>query len=227
MLMRLNLDKITHPVHCYFPASGKKNFRSLRYACLYHENIEVIEHPVRKPGIVHEDEKFRIEATFLDHGVDNIGWRVTEPDKIKFDKEKLQVLGLKGREVRDLEEKGEISVGGNKILLEDVSWVRKGDSFAFVVDTKPCKEAVEIARGAKVLICESTYLEEHRELAKNYMHMTAKQAAEIAKEAEVGQLILTHFSARYLDNSLFEKEAREVFPNSYAAEDLMRFDFPR
>ncbi len=227
MLMRLNLDKIEHPVHCYYPASGKKNFRSLRYGCLYHENIEIIEHPVRKPGLVEEDEHFRIEAVFLEHGVDNLGWRITEPDRIKFDKEKLQALGINGPEIRTLEKKGELLHGEKKIKLEDVSWIRKGDRFAFVVDTRLCPQAIEIAQGAKVLLSESTYLEEHKDLAYRYMHMTAKEAATLAKEAGVQQLILTHFSARYLDVSLFEKEAREIFPNTYAAKDLMRFPFPR
>jgi ribonuclease Z len=227
MLMRLNLDKVKHPIHCYYPASGKKNFRYLRYGCLYHENIEVIEYPVKKPGVVHDDGKFRIEATFLDHGVENIGWRVTEPDKIKFEKEKLQACGLSGPQIKELERQGKITHNGRQIALDEVSWVRKGDSIAYVVDTRPCQEAVEIARNAKILICESTYLEEHRDLANSYLHMTAKQAAQIAKDANVDQLILTHFSARYLNNSLFEDEAREIFPNTYAAQDLIRFPFPR
>ena len=48
MLMRLNLDKVTHPIHCYYPASGKKYFDRLRYGTIYHETIQVIEHPVSR-----------------------------------------------------------------------------------------------------------------------------------------------------------------------------------
>ena len=62
MLLRLNLDKVKHPIHCYYPASGKKFFDRLRYCCIYRENIEVIEHPVKKEGLVEDDGKFRIEA---------------------------------------------------------------------------------------------------------------------------------------------------------------------
>src|SRR5579863_10406342 len=61
MLMRLNLDKVTHPIHCYYPASGKTYFDRLRYGTAYHEIITVIEHPVSKAGLVDEDENFRIE----------------------------------------------------------------------------------------------------------------------------------------------------------------------
>lgn len=227
MLMRLNLDKVTHPIHCYYPASGKKNFAALRHGCLYHETINVIEHPVQEEGLVEDDGNFKIECAYLDHGVQNLGWRITEPDRIKFDREKLKEKGVHGPNVKKLEEEGKIVVDGKTIQLEDVSWVKKGESFAYVMDTRFTPKAIELAKGAKVLICESTYLEEHKELAGKYMHMTAKEAAHIAKEAGVEILILTHFSARYPDESLFEQEARTIFPNSYAATDLKRFNFPK
>jgi ribonuclease Z len=227
MLMRLNLDKVTHPIHCYYPASGKKHFDRLRYSCIYKENIKVIEHPVKQEGIVEDDGKFRIEAAFLDHGVENIGWRITEPDTIKFHKEDLKKLGLDGPIIRKLEQEGKICMQDRWILLEEVSHVRPGDTFAYIVDTRPCPEAVELARGAKVLLCESTYLDAERALADEYKHMTAKQAAELAQEAGVEMLILTHFSARYRDTQMFGNEAKEIFPNTFVAEDLKRFPFPK
>lgn len=227
MLMRLNLDKVTHPIHCYYPASGKKFFDRLRYCCMYRENITVVEHPVKKAGLVQDDGKFRIEADFLDHGVENIGWRVTEPDTIKFDKEKLKKMGIDGPNVRKLEKEGKLLVGNHLVALGEVSHLRQGDAFAYVVDTRPCKAAVEIARDAKVLLCESTYLDQERALAEEHMHMTAKQAAELALEANVNTLILTHFSARYRDPEELGVEARTIFPNTFVAEDLKRFPFPK
>ncbi|MCI5052843.1 MAG: ribonuclease Z [Simkaniaceae bacterium] len=223
MLMRLNLDKVTHPIHVYYPASGKKYFDRLRYGTIYHETINVVEHPVSKEGLVEDDGKFRIEATFLEHGVENIAWRITEPDTLKMDKKKLAATGLKGLAIKKLVETGR----SGDVTLEDVSWVRKGDSFAVVIDTRMCSQAIEIARGAKMLLCESTYLEEHRKLARKHFHLTAKEAATIAKEAGVKMLVLTHFSARYLDLDLFEEQARPIFPNTFAADDLKRFQFER
>lgn len=227
MLMRLNLDKVTHPIHCYYPASGKKFFDRLRYSCMYRENIHVVEHPVKKEGLVQDDGKFRIEAAFLDHGVENIGWRVTEPDAIKFHKEELKKLGIDGPAVRTLEKEGKLQVEDRWVLLDEVSHLRPGDAFAYVVDTRPCKAALHLAQNAKMLLCESTYLDEHRQLAEEYKHMTAKQAAQLARDASVETLILTHFSARYRDLSLLEKEARTIFPNTFAADDLKRFSFPK
>ncbi len=226
MLMRLNLDRVDHPIHCYYPASGKVYFDRLRYGTIYHDHIQVIEHPVSKEGVVHQDGAFTIEAKFLDHGVDNVGWRIQEADTVKFDKEKLKQAGIRGPQVKELEEKGEVQVDGRAIKLEEVSWVRQGDIFASVIDTKPCANATLLAKDAKLLLCESTYLEEHKDLARSHNHMTAKQAAAIAKEAGAQKLILTHFSARYRDLEPFALEAREIFPNTDVADDFKRFDFP-
>lgn len=227
MLMRLNLDKVVHPIHCYYPASGKKFFDRLRFGTIYHEIIHVIEHPVAAPGVVSDDGQFCIEATFLDHGVDCIAWRITERDSRKFDKELLKKHGIAGPMVGLLEKNSSIIQNGQQVFLDDVSWVRKGDSFVMISDTRFCQNAIDIAHEAKLLLCESTYLEEHKDLAFSHHHLTAKQAAQIAKEAHVQQLVLTHFSARYLDTSAFEQEAKILFPNTQAAEDLRVIPFPK
>jgi ribonuclease Z len=227
MLMRLNLDKVRHPIHCYYPASGKSHFDRLRYGTIYHETIRVVEHPIAKDGLVHDDGKMRIEAKFLEHGVDNVGYRVIEPDKRKFDKEKLRAKKVIGPLVKELTAKGSVVIDGQTVTLDEVSWIKKGDVFALVIDTAYCEAAIEVAQGAKVLLCESTYTEEHRQLAEEYQHMTAKQAAQIAREAKAEQLILTHFSARYQDLRPFLDEAQAVFPNTALAEDLRVFPIPR
>lgn len=227
VLMRLNLDNVTHQIHCYYPASGKKYFDRLRYGSIYHERIHVVEHPVSAPGLVEDDGKFRIEAAFLEHGVENIGWRITEPNTRKFDDERLISNGIRGPLVKELQTKGAIVMGGKTITLDDVSWVRQGDSFAVVIDTVPCQSAIDIARNASLFLCESTYLDEHSELARLHHHLTARQAATIAKEADAKKLILTHFSARYQNLKPFELEARAIFPNTFVADDFITFPFPK
>lgn len=225
ILMRLNLDKVEHPIHCYYPASGKKYFDRLRYGTIYHEIINVVEHPVTEAGLVEDDGKFRIEATFLEHGVDNIGWRITEPDRRKFNDDALRGHGIRGMLVRELIEKGFVEIGGKRITIDEVSWIRHGDSIAIVIDTRFCQNAIDIAKGAKVLLCESTYQEEHQDLARKHLHLTAKEAATIAKNAGVEKLILTHFSARYQNLKDFELEAKTIFPNVFIAEDFKTFPF--
>jgi len=227
MLMRLNLDKVKHPIHCYYPASGKKYFDRLRYGTIYHDMIEVVEHPIDRNGIVHQDANFTIAATFLEHGVDNIGWRITEHDTRKFDPAKLAQYGIKGPAVTELEQKKQLIIDGKTVHLDDVSTIRQGESIAVVIDTRSCQEAIDIAQNARILLAESTYLEPEQELAYKHHHLTAKDAAVIAQKAHVDQLILTHFSARYLHLDEFHKEASAIFPNVHVAEDFKRFPFPK
>lgn len=227
MLMRLNIDQVSHPIHCYYPASGKKYFDRLRYGTIYHERIQVIEHPVHEDGVVHDDGTFSIQAAFLRHSCDTVGWRIQEADARKYEREKLVAYGVEGPLVRQLTEKGELEIGGRRVKLGDVSHVRRGDAMTVIMDTLPCPAAVDLARGARLLLCESTYLEEHQDLARSHDHLTAKQAAQIAKEAKVDLLVLTHFSARYLDTRPFQEEAEKVFSNVQVAEDLKVIPLPR
>lgn len=225
MLMRLNLDKVTHPIHCYYPASGEEYFRRLRFGTIYHETIHVIPHPIVEEGVVEEGENFRIEAYFLHHGVDNLGWRIQESPVRRFDANKLSALGVHGPNVRRLEQQGTLVLEGKVVHLDEVSELHQGQVLAVGIDTLPCQALVRIAKGARLFLCESTYLEEHRHLAKKHFHLTAKQAAQIAKEAGVEMLVLTHFSARYQNLEAFAKEAQEIFPQTIVAEDLKQISF--
>lgn len=227
MIMRLNLDKVPHPIHCYYPASGEEYFQRLRFGTMYHETIQVIPHPISQEGLVEEDPFFRIEAYFLHHGVDNLGWRIKEADSRKFDPVKLKAHGIQGPLVKELEKKGRLTLNGKEVLLDDVSTLRVGDVLSVAIDTLPCPNLLKIAKGSRLFLSESTYLEEHKHLAKEHYHLTAKQAAQVAKDANAKQLVLTHFSARYPNAQDFADEAKEIFPNVTAAEDLKQISFPR
>ncbi|MEC8307100.1 MAG: ribonuclease Z [Chlamydiota bacterium] len=237
MLMRLNLDKVSHPIHCYYPASGKVHFDRLRFGTIYHNRIHVIEHPVSADGIVHQDDRLTIEAAFLQHGVDNVGWRITERSTRKFYPNKLQEYQISGPLIKKIESQGYLprnflpnpSVLHHQqehLTLEEVSWIRPGKVLAVVIDTLPCQAAIYLAQNATLLLCESTYLETEAKLAREHLHMTAKQAAELARDANAEELILTHFSARYNRTSLFAKEATPYFPNVHAAHDLDNYPIP-
>jgi ribonuclease Z len=227
ILMRLNLDKVPHAVHCYYPGRFKEHFNRLRFGTVYHNTLNVIEHPVFESGIVEERNGFRIEAAFLDHGIENIGWRITEADQRKYDKERLVEAKVKGPLVKELEKEGSVEIEGETVRLKDVSWIRRGDTFSYVVDTRVCSNAKELAKGAQLFVCEATYLDAQKELADQYHHLTAKQAAKIAQEAHVKKLVLTHFSSRYQNSSEFLKEAKEIFPNTHIAEDFKVIPFEK
>ena len=101
-----------------------------------------------------------------------------------------------------------------------MSVARPGQTFGFVMDTRLCDAAVSLAAGVDLLVCESTFLSDDQDLATAYGHMTASQAAWLARESGARRLVLTHFSQRYTDDARFLAEAGEIFPDVVVARDL-------
>ena len=89
-------------------------------------------------------------------------------------------------------------------------------------DSRPCQAVNEASQGANILIHEAMYANEHSELASDRGHSTAAEAAELALDANVDLLILTHYSPRYEDGTIILKEATKIFPNTILARDLMK-----
>jgi ribonuclease Z len=116
-------------------------------------------------------------------------------------------------------------VGNRRVRSEDVLGPsRKGRKVVISGDTRPTSRLTEAARGADVLIHEATLDSSMQEGAKSYGHSTAREAGEVAREAEVDLLVLTHISSRYDDPSVLEAEAREVFPRTVIAADFMTLE---
>jgi ribonuclease Z len=103
---------------------------------------------------------------------------------------------------------------------------RRGQVFAFVMDTRLCDAAFALADGADLVVCESTFLERDADLAAAYGHLTAAQAAGVAKAAGARRLVLSHFSQRYPDAAAYADEAGEIFPDVVVARDLDRVPVP-
>lgn len=227
VLMRLNLDKITRDIRCYFPASGARYFHRLVKSTSCNLNVNIIEIPVSEDGIIDDFGDFIVEAAFLDHGIDCIGWKVSEKNVRKFDEATINRFKLKGRDVRDIINFGSKVVEGKNIKLSDISTEVAGDSISVVLDTKMCKGAEKISKSAGLLLCESTYLSDEKDVATKNKHMTAVDAANLAKKSNVQVLVLTHFSARHLRESVFQEEAAKIFSNVIAAKDFMRIKIPK
>ena len=102
-----------------------------------------------------------------------------------------------------------------------------GIVLAFVMDTRSCRGALELAENADLLICEATYLDREVREARDRGHMTATHAAELARSARAKELFLTHFSQRYPNTKLHKKEAAAVFEPVHTARDLRRYPLPR
>ncbi|MGH9134309.1 MAG: ribonuclease Z [Ilumatobacteraceae bacterium] len=230
MIMRLALDAdhghSRQPVPIHYPASGQAYFDRLRYATAGQETIDVDARPVVEPGVVHADEKFTLRCTRLAHRIEALGYRLDEPDGRRMLPDRLDALGVTGPDIGRLQETGRIDVGDRTVTLAEVSEHRRGQSFAFVMDTAWCDGALELAAGADLLVCESTFLSSEEDAAAKWGHLTARQAGRLASEAGARQLVLCHFSRRYPDVRAFADEAGEVFGDVIIAEDLHRIPVP-
>jgi ribonuclease Z len=226
VLQRLSLDGVEHPVDLYFPASGQEYVDRLRRACAAHVTVEVREHPVSHDGLVDTWPGLELHAATLDHRVETYGWRLQEPEGRRMLPERLAARGIDGPDVGRIVREGALEVDGGVVHVEEVSEVRPGQSFAFVMDTRHCPAAVELARGVDLLMCESTYLTAEEQLAESYAHLTAAQAAGVAADAGARRLVLTHYSQRHSVEAMFADEARALFPDVHAARDLDRIALP-
>ncbi|GAA5171558.1 MULTISPECIES: ribonuclease Z [Amycolatopsis] len=228
VVQRLSLDGVRHPVHAHFPASGREYFERLRHASVFHETAEIIEEPVHGNGVLATGEFGELRARRLDHPVEAFGYQLVEPSGRRMLPELLARFGVTGPEIGELQRTGSLRVGSRTVTVEQVSVVRQGQRFAFVMDTRLCDAVYELADRADLLVIESTFLEEDAHLAREYGHLTARQAARVAAESKVRTLVLTHFSQRYDDPTKFYEEAREVFGGEVVvAADLSRVSLPR
>lgn len=226
VLQRMSLDEVQHPVDLYFPAEGQQYVDRLRRASAAFDTVDVHEHPVSGDGSVDTWPGLELHARALDHRIQTYGWRLQEPDGHRMLPEALAARGIEGADIGRLQRDGSLEVGGRTVHVDEVSEPRRGQSFAFVMDTRRCQAAIDLARGVDLLVAEATFLSSEEDLADEYAHLTAGQAAGIAAEAGARRLVLTHFSQRHPDESAFADEARAVFPDVHAARDLDRICVP-
>jgi ribonuclease Z len=178
-----------------------------------------------KPGTIMEDDRFRLRTFEVWHrGADCFGFAFEEKPHRPFLAEKAEALGVPVGPVRKL------LVGGEPITLDDGRIVQPdevlGDPVAgakliFVGDAGRTDNLVAEAAGADALVIEATYLNVEADMAQRFGHLTATQAAQLANEAGVRDLYLTHISRRYREAEVLA-EAQAIFPNVQVARDFDR-----
>lgn len=232
ILQRLSLDGVPGPVHVHFPRDAEGSIRRLRHATPYADHTEVVLHP-DVPGEVGTADRFTIRAVALSHGtsdlpVPTLGWRLEEASGRRLDPRRLARFGVPRAARGELVAEGRVDVGGRRIELHQVSDPRPGQVAAVVMDTRDGDGARACADGADLLVIEATFLEDQRELAEEVGHLTAGQAATIARDVGARRVVLTHLSQRYPDLTGHLEEARAVAPelDLTVASDLDVIPFP-
>jgi len=175
-------------------------------------------------GEVLKDKRYMVSCVRTEHTTNSLAYCFEENPKRKFLKEKALALGIpEGRLFSRLQHGRVVEFKGKKFHPDQVlSDPIPGRKVVYSGDTRICKSVETLAKNADILIHDGTFSHEEIDNVRKADHSTVRQAAELAKRANVKRLYLTHISQRYPDPKPLEKEAREVFPESYIAEDFMR-----
>lgn len=208
----------------FIQTSLKISETHLKYPIHYNE--------IEEGGLIFKDHQFQVHCLPLDHRITCYGYRIEEADQPgellveKLQKEEVPSGPLYGRL-----KKGEtIHLENGKILYgkDYLGPDKKGRTVTILGDTRKYPNSVELAKNADVLVHESTFNQYEAKLARAYYHSTTVEAAQIAKEAKVKQLFLTHISARYIGKAAveLENEAKKVFKQTKVVKDFDEFSIP-
>ncbi len=190
---------------------------------------EVVFHPIdaTQQAVIYEDRSMTVETIPLCHRMPTCGFLFREKPSLPHIRREMidfykiptsQIMNIKNGADWTTDE-GEL-VPNNR-LVEPAEAPR---SYAYCSDTRYMPELHQMIKGVRTLYHESTYGEDNILMAQKYYHSTARQAATVARDAGVGQLILGHYSSRYEDENILLNEAREVFANSHLAAEMDCFN---
>ncbi len=183
-----------------------------------------------EPGVFFEDNHMTVEAFPVEHrGPDCFGFLFSERTKRPFLNEQAEALGVPNGPERRLLVQGEsITLADGSVIEPDqvLGPAQAGTRLAFIGDLARTRGLADFVEDVDALVVEATYLDQDWEMARNFGHLTAAQAAQFAQRTHVQQLILTHISRRYRTRQIAE-EAQAIFPNTVVASDLDHFEIKR
>lgn len=199
------------------------NFNFSNISLNYEINFVELEEGFEDERVVDTDDYY-VEARPLNHSKFCIGYRLQEKDLPgKVDAEKAQAQGIsEDWQYKDLKAGKDVELEDGTVVksADIVGHPRPGDSFAYITDTKYCPNSVKLAMNTNVLIHEATFSDSLSDKAEETGHSTAKDAARVANEAKTKLLVITHFSARYTNEYVLLREARDDFFPTWVATEL-------
>jgi len=225
-LQTMTLQNRTEPIEIYGP-EGIEEFIAA--------NIKVMNFGLSFPvfitsvneGLVVSEEKYEVYACEAEHSMPTFSFLFLEKEKPgTFYPEKATALGIpKGELWHKLQQGEEVVIENKSIKPSDVMGPNvPGKKIGISSDTRPTKKLEVFFKNCDYLVFDSTFSDELKEKAVETCHSTAKEAATFAKNASVSNLILTHFSARYKDESILLDEARAVHNSVIAANDQLKVE---
>lgn len=206
---------------------GTKKFMGKMFEMFVFEDkfpLKIVE--LDKPGIFFENDEFFLECEKMVHGTGSLAYNFVRKGYSRLDKEKLKKSKLPpGAHLKKLQGGSDLFFEGNEYKAKDFVYSQKELKVSYIGDTRVNDKMKKFVENADLFICESTYRLADEDLARKAKHMTAAQAAKIAKDANVKKLVLTHFSQRnQINMKALKDEARAIFENTKLAKDLDSFE---
>jgi len=229
LIQTMSFNGREEPLDIYGPV-WTRQFVNLLIQLGYYKLGFVINAHELEDGDTIDKGDYSIKAVGSDHGIPSLGYVLEEKKRVgRFNREKAIELGVPvGRLFSKLQNGEPVIINGKTILPSQVvGESRPGRKIVYSGDTRPCKNIEKESAGADLLIHDSTLAEELKDWALETKHSTSKEAAQLAKNAMVKQLILTHISSRYSEKrELLIRDAKSVFENVRLAEELMEVEIP-
>ena len=219
LLQTLAMSNYSNTLEIYGPKGTRNNLEIIK-KLIKNFNIKLKIQEVS--GTFINNQIYSIEAQAMYHGTPANAYSIKLKDKIRLNKKKIKSLKLPNSPLlKKLQEGKDIIINGKKVKSNSVTYKEKGKKITFIMDTKFNNNAIKLAEDSDLLIAESTFSSLDEKKAHEYLHLTAKEAASIAKKSNSKKLILTHISQRYEKNlSIIEKEAKTIFKNCSIAKDF-------
>ena len=226
LLQTMSLQKRTEAVEIYGPSGIEEfitaNIKVLNFGLPFPVFITIVDE-----GNVVKEKNYQINCCEAQHGIPAFSYCFEENERVGvFYPEKAKELGIpEGKLWQELQNGNSIEINGKNIDSSQVTGEkRQGKKIGISGDTRPTQKLKEFFKNSDYLSFDCTFSYELKDRAIETNHSTAKEAAELAKEANVKNLILTHFSARYSDESVLIDEAKQTHNSVIAAKDLLEID---
>lgn len=194
----------------------------MRYSEPFTYQVEFHSLNLKEKELLYEDNVITVESFPLKHRVPVCGFLFKEKQKPNtIIKDAIAKYKIPLESIKDIKNGADFTTEDGEIIPNALLTLApiKPRSYAFCTDTLYQERIVPFIQNVDLLYHEATYTDQHAQLAKKTYHCTARQAAKIAKLAEVGKLLIGHYSSRYKDTKELVEEARQEFPNTEATED--------
>lgn len=227
LLSTLSLHEVSGTVTVVLPADGLTIMKQITDYFCRESTFDIVFQPVEGPGIVADLPGITVEAFPLYHRIPCYGYIFREKPKPRHLRGDMADFYAVPAWQRRLIKEGADFVRPDGTVIENRRLTTDPDpahSYAYCSDTMMDRRVAEAVRGVDVLYHEATYDSSLAAQARARGHSTAAEAAEIARLAEVGTLIIGHYSKRYTDVDILVNEARAIFPNVIPARDGLRID---